>query len=546
MHRSQQFPQVFRSARRVFQTAITLGVAAGMTACSVGTPRLQTADQPLPAPGRGPLKAHLQSGELVVFETWREEVAARELVGTGSRYDRDRELVSIDGDLRLSVDSIALLELIQRETDLGHGAGITLLAYYTISAGLVTAVCVADPKSCFGSCPTFYLDDEAGGERLMAEGFSASVARVLEATDLDDLRWRAGEGPLSFRMRNEALETHAVRSLRLHAVPEPEGSRAFATADGRFRLATRVLEPSRCAATEGDCLDLLRAPDGRERRSWTDSTDLAARETIELEFPAPGARAGLVVAARHSFVSTFLFYQTLAYLGSEAGAFLASMERGDGTTAERVREVQGMLGRIEVRVHGPDGAWHPVGVIDEAGPLATDIHLLELPESAGRAPVRVRLELTRGFWRIEHVALAELGGAVEATVLSPVAAERLAGPGPWQVEGGAAVAAPDALEALLDPNRYLVTEPGDHFRFTFELPGHGATEAAAGGTYRLFLESTGYYYEWMRPEWLQEESAVHAAMMLFDPQTMFVRLAPAFKRIEPVMEEAFWNSRFRR
>jgi hypothetical protein len=161
-----------------------------------------------------------------------------------------------------------------------------------------------------------------------------------------------------------------------------------------------------------------------------------------------------------------------------------------------------MLGRVEVQVHRPDGAWHPVGVIDEAGPLAADIHLLELPEWAGWAPVRVRLELTQRFWRIEHVALVELGGAVEATVLSPVAAERLEGRGPWGANGRAAAAAPDALQARLDPDRYLVTEPGDHFRFTFELPGYGASGAAAGGTYRLFLESTGYYYEGMRPEWL--------------------------------------------
>lgn len=37
--------------------------------------------------------------------------------------------------------------------------GIPLLAVWSTVWGAVTVACVADPKSCFGSCPTFYLDD---------------------------------------------------------------------------------------------------------------------------------------------------------------------------------------------------------------------------------------------------------------------------------------------------------------------------------------------------------------------------------------------------
>ncbi len=53
----------------------------------------------------------------------------------------------------------------------------------------VTAYCIANPKACFGSCPTFYLEDEGGREpeRPQAEGFSESIARVLEARDIDAL-----------------------------------------------------------------------------------------------------------------------------------------------------------------------------------------------------------------------------------------------------------------------------------------------------------------------------------------------------------------------
>jgi len=46
------------------------------------------------------------------------------------------------------------------------------------------------------------------------------------------------------------------------------------------------------------------------------------------------------------------------------------------------------------------------------GPIASDIHLIKLPET-GTKPVKVRLELTKGLWRIDWLALARLDQPVE-------------------------------------------------------------------------------------------------------------------------------------
>jgi hypothetical protein len=506
---------------------------ATLCACSVARPGLQLPDQPLPAAGGAPLKAHLQSGELVVFEVWEERHESREIVGTGQRFGTNRLPLGMPGSVRLPVDSIALIEVTRAVEDLGLGAGVTLLATYTVLTGLIAITCAMDPKSCFGSCPTFYVDGP-DGERLVAEGFSSSIARALEESDIDDLRMSVPPGPFSLRMRNEALETHAVRGLRLHAVPESPGRRVFATPDGRFLETARLVEPARCAAPEGDCAADLRALDGRERFSWTDEHDLGVRETIELDFPDAGPRTGLVVAARHSFVSTFLFYQMLAYLGREAGTFLAAVERGEAGLAERVRHVKGRLGRLEVHVQEPGGEWVLAGIVDEAGPLAADVRLVELPERGRTGPLRVRLVMTRGYWRLEHVGLAEIVGEVPAVPVSPIDVQRLDDGRP---AGG------DAFRTITDPDRHLVTGPGDHYRVDFVIPRDGDGGAAS---YRLFLESTGYYYEWMRPDWLAEESAAAVATMLVHPEVMFRQLAPAFKKLEAGFEEAFWSSRFRR
>jgi hypothetical protein len=88
----------------------------------------------------------------------------------------------------------------------------------------VTAFCIADPKACFGSCPTFYLEG-AGGAPIHAEGFSSSVAPSLEARDVDALyRARpAANGAVTVTMKNEALETHVVRHVKLLAAARPTG-----------------------------------------------------------------------------------------------------------------------------------------------------------------------------------------------------------------------------------------------------------------------------------------------------------------------------------
>src|SRR5690606_12612547 len=84
----------------------------------------------------------------------------------------------------------------------------------------------------------------------------------------------------------------------------------------------------------------------------------------------------------------------------------------------------------------------------------------------------------------------------------------------------------------------IVTLPGDRYELAYELP--------RGGDYELFLDSRGYYLEWMRAEWLAEENPLAAVRLFADPARMLRDLAPAYKRVEPHMEEIFWRSRYAR
>ena len=511
--------------RAVAAVGVWCAVAAlGGCGATIVMPQLHPADS-VPQPGkRAPiLKAHMRSGELYVLSEWRTSPDGSRVFGKGARYSVARVALPA-GQVSIPVADVALFETDRAESV--AVAATSVLGATTTVLGTVTLLCVADPKSCFGSCPTFYLDGADPDGRPAAEGFSASIARVLEASDVDAIGTApAAGGRFAITMRNEAYETHAVRRVRLLAAERPRGARVLAAADGRYYPAAGLEAPRSCRATEGDCLADVRVRDGVERFSAADASDLATRETVELDFAPAAGRVGLLVAARQTLLSTHLFYKTMAFFGSRAGDYLASLERGGPAAASRALGMARELGGIDAEVSEDGGAWRAIGRFDEPGPIAGD--MLVLPFEASGGPLRVRLRQSKGHWRVDQVALARLGAPVVPRRLAPVEVARGARP-----DGS-------ALERLRRGDRHLLTGPGDAYRIVFELP-------ASRDGLELFLESEGYYYEWMREEWLAEENPEMAALVLSDPALALRRLAGSFKAREADLESAFWASRFRR
>ena len=511
--------------------AILLGLWAGQAGCTITvyTPELHEPTVPVAqTKDRGQLKVHLSSGELIVLDDWKLSPDGSRLSGTGQVYTVAREPKGGPGRQDVSTADVAVLETTSSKSMFSAGMGV--MATTTVLLGAATVACVASPKSCFGPCPTFYVDGAGGRpgepERPQAEGFSASIARVLEARDVDALGLaRPGGAQVGITMRNEALETHAVRRVLLLAAPRPPGGRVLAGADDRFYPTPALVPPLSCRAPEGDCLAALRAGE-HGRSSSADPSDLATREEIELAFPAARGRSGVVIAARQTLLSTFLFYQSMAYVGRGAGEFLASLERGGPEAGRRAMGMARLLGRIDVEVAEGGLPWRAIGSFDEPGPIAGDTRVLPF-EATGGEPLRVRLRLAKGHWRLGSIALARLGDPVTP---SRLAAERVERDG-----------RPDepARRQLATGGGHLVTHPGDAYRLVFRLPPSAAP-------LELFLESEGYYYEWMRHEWLADEDPRMAALVLADPAEALRRLAPVYKAREPEMEQAFWASRFRK
>jgi hypothetical protein len=496
--------------------------ALGVAACGpkTYTRRLVPADDLAAArPTPSFLKAHMRNGDVVVFSAY-EVSDDRRVRGPARRLDANRVLIA-DGDLAVEIDSVAVFEADRIATS----GAVAPLAVLTVATAGMAVFCLTNTKACFGSCPTFYgaVGDSAA---LLAEGFSTSIAPSLEAADLDHLyRLRPRGRTVEITMRNEAPETHVIRYAHLIAARRALGSRVFAEPDGRFRIAEAVVPLTACASSEGSCLASVEAVDQREWQSRADSTDLAARETVDLSFVVPDSgEYGLVIGSRQSLLPTYLLYQGLAYLGSHVGEWLAALERGDARARAAAGGFGEVLGGIEVLL--PDSAGdRAVSTVMESGPLAVDYKLIPLGRR-GPGPLDLTLRLTRGMWRIEYLALARLGGRPATRRIRPTAVlDRNGRPDA------------DALRRLQDTVSALTTTRGDSYTLRFELPG-------SAEQYELFLASRGYYLEWMRSEWLAEENPLRAARMLLDPRGMLRELAPAFTRAEPVLEDAFWRSRY--
>ena len=471
------------------------------------------------------LKAHMHNGRVYILSSWKVDSEKQTVTGQGKILNANREVLET-GEFTIPIDSVAIFETNTQHMPRAVQVKLIVLSTTILTMGLGVVAMLLSPPPSYGSCPTFYVSD-GNSPLLQAEGFSASVAPVLEASDVDALyHAQPADSRFEVQMKNEMLETHVVRHVDLLAAKRQSGGRVFLTDDGTFWETDTIVEPNVAAAPEGDCLKLLQHIDGQERFSEADSEYLATRETLDLEFDNVEGSTGLVIAARQSLMSTFLFYQGLSYMGRSAGQWIAVLERGDPAIKKAVTGIGQILGGIEVLLQDDAGNWISIGEVNETGPLATDVHLVKLPPIK-RERVNIRLRLTKGHWRLDAVKLVKLGEELDPVRLSPVAVN----------QNG--VSADEAYQLLTDREAALTTLPGDVYTLVYQLPKDFES-------YELFLESRGYYLEWIREEWLADENPALAAMMLFNPERALRILAPEFKKIEVDMEKKFWRSRYER
>jgi hypothetical protein len=473
------------------------------------------------------LKAHLKNGDVCILtDSWKVDTLLNRVTGEGTKYDFNRAKLS-EGKVDIPIDSVAIFETNTKlkQPESGRIASLVILAGVDVVFGII---CLTNPKACFGSCPTFYINEKDDFHYADAEGFSEAIRPSTQYSDIDALNNdRLYSGSFSLTMKNEALETHCVREVKLLVYPRNAGERVYHTIENDFYLCENSYPLSNAVAGEGDITELLRKPDRQERFSLSDEKNLSSKEEIFLRFDHTqnSGDLGLILNFRQTLLTTYLIYSAFGYMGDEVGDIIAKMER-DGQINDRVKNgIKKELGKIDVYVWSDKkNTWEFQNGFYEIGPISINKQMMPLRGVPSGDNVRIKLVVNKGYWRIDYAALTSLKCKVDPVEVPP------------QEVLNKGLPDNNALGNILDPDKYLISMPGDEFKFIFSLPDQDKD-------YELFLYSKGYYLEWMRENWIKDKNLLKLWEMVEFPRKYLKDEAKAYKTYETTMEEQFWGSK---
>ncbi len=476
-------------------------------------------DRP-PAVVETPLKAHLINGHVAVFEDGA-IFSATHVSGEAVLYDLNLQSSSITS---LPLDSVAAFETFSTAIDGGRTLKMSAIAT-AIPVAIIGVVCAADPKACFGSCPTVYSNTDR--TYLEAESFSNSISRLLETRDIDRLNTKGHPtGTVSLEVRNEALETHYINHIELLSVDHDFGERAVSVRNGKALVVGELVDVKSAVDQAGRLVTgVLAAVDGDAYR--TDEPALAQVtedrlfDHIDLSFGALARDSvALVLTLRNSLLNTVLFYDfMLAQAGPKSLDWLAKDMESIGQ-ALSVGDLY--MERMGIRISTWNGqTFDQVTRLGNTGPIAWDELGVVVPVLPGDA--RVRLSFLADSWRIDHVAVSPEFRTTAFQVHAPHSIT---------VDD---VEDDEALERIAYPDdSYLMTFPTDRFEVNFRIPAIAETSDRT-----LFLSAQGYYTEWIRRQWVTN---LDGRPFEATDQSL-LQAVQRWKEVRPEFESLFVNTR---
>lgn len=474
-------------------------------------------------------KVHFKNGNVSVLESWSLNSNKDSILGQGKLYDFNRNLYQ-QGPLSINIDEIAIIETNQLDAIKAQDKEkIASLSILTGANVLLDIVCITNPKACFGSCPTFYVDGLTDLHNARAEGFSSAISPSLEKRDLDALQYSTASNEFLLTMKNEAFETHMINELFIQAIPKHKDAHIYHDKHGSYYSCGSSISPRSAHVAGKDIGNAINSIDDIEYFSTTDPYELATKETIILEFDnLPTEDYGLLINFRQSLLTTFLLYSGISYMGDEVGDYFTKIE-----TSPKMKQILSnpfkRLGGITLSVWDEkNNDWQVFQELYETGPIAKNLRLAPLQNIAPKhGKLKLKIELAKGLWRLDYLGLTPIKAKVNPYTIYPNHIEVIDGED-YTIE-----------DISNDDDNYLLSFPGNIFNFKFELP-----EIAEHHDYELFLSSKGYYLEWIRTDWIAGKNLPKLRKMLRNDTKTWRDLAQEFKTMEADMESVFWNSKY--
>ena len=473
------------------------------------------------------LKAHLKSGDIFILkDSWQIDTVKNLVVGNGIIYNFNR-LQTFAGDISIPIDSVAVFETNTKilNPEAGRIAAITIL---TAIDAVIGIICLTNPKACFGSCPTFYLNENDNFHYADAEGFSSAIAPSMEYSDIDALNNKAISSHFfSITMKNEALETHCVNDVKLLAYPRKANERIFQSYSNDFYLCENLYSLCNATGNEGNITSLLQNQDMQERFSLSDPNNMSCKEEVYLDFEnvKNPSDIGLIVNFRQTLMTTYFVYSAIGFMGDEVGDIFAKIENNKGLNDKLKAGISKELGNIDVYLWDEKKSnWVFQDGLYETGPIAINKQILPLKGIMAAKNIKIKLIMNKGLWRIDYLALTNIKEKVVPIEILP---SSILNKGKIDNQ---------ALVSINNPYNYLISMPGSEYKFNFILP-------AQSNDYELFLYSKGYYLEWMREHWIKDKNLLKLRQMIENPKRYLKTEANYYKLYESTMEQEFWNSK---
>jgi hypothetical protein len=473
------------------------------------------------------LKAHLKNGDICVFnENWKIDSIQSSIYGKGNYFDFNRKKIK-EGDLTIPIDSVVIYETNKnlKNKELGRITALSILTGLNTYFGFY---CYNNPKACFGSCPTFYLNENDDFHYADAEGFSNAISPSLEYFDIDALNNHFFiDSSFSIKMKNEALETHCIKDIKLYAYPLSYIERVYHTSNDNFYLCENNYEIKNATGEEGDITSLLNQNDRIERFSLADDKNLSSKEEVFFSFENinDSKNLGLIINFRQSLMTTFFIYNGISYMGNNVSDFFAKIETNKYLKSKLDAGLKKELGNIDLYFWNEETLnWEFINGVYETGPIAINRQLIPINKNIQQKNIQFKLVMNKGLWRIDLLSLTNIKNEINPIELLPVSVKN-------KEEND-----PEALNQIVSQSEYLISMPGSEYKIFFDLP-------IKNSNYELFLYSKGYYIEWMRTEWLKDKNLLKLKQMIDNPKKYLKVETKPYKNFEEKMEEIFWNSK---
>lgn len=473
------------------------------------------------------LKAHIKNGDVYILnDTWVIDTINNKVVGFGTKYNFNRN-ITFQGPLSIAIDSVAIFET-NKKLENTESARIAALSILTSVDAAIGIMCLTNPKACFGSCPTFYINENDNFHYADAEGFSNAIAPSLEYADIDALRQvHTKSNSFSITMKNEALETHCLNDVKLLAYPCTANQRVYQNRYNQFYLCENNYPLSESNNTKSDLTYLLGSDDRKEYYSLADEHNLSSKEEIYLNFDEVKNTKdlGLIINFRQSLMTTYFIYSAIGYMGDEVSDIFASIEKKKDTKAKLDGGLKKELGDIDIyQLNAESNIWEKVNGVYETGPIAINRQIIPLKNNSNKNSVKLKIVLNKGLWRMDYIALTNIIDKIKPIEIST---DSILNKGYIDKQ---------AMMDLASEKNRLISMPGSEYTFNYTLP-------EANKTYELFLYSKGYYLEWMRDHWIKDKDLGKLYQMIYMPKKYLKDEAKNFKEYEKTMEQEFWNSK---